>query len=103
MQEHVGDKLEQVEVAGHKEMQASHVCQVDATHLKHPGGYENQEVDNEQILGNGWYVAEHGTFYNLVIYCLLFPTIAFWPFFGCKITKNICFSVQNEQISNYFT
>jgi hypothetical protein len=64
MQEHIGDELEQVEIAGHEEMQASHVCQVYATHMKHPCGNENQEVNDEQILGNGWYVAKHDTIYN---------------------------------------
>jgi hypothetical protein len=59
MQEHVGKKLEQVEVAGHEKVQAAHVRQIDATKLEHPCSHKRQKVDNEQILGNGRYVAKH--------------------------------------------
>ena len=60
VQELVSDELEEVELAGHEEVESTDGWEVDSPELKNPRCYERQEVDDEQVLGDGGYVAEHG-------------------------------------------
>ena len=53
--EHVADELEHVEVGGYEEVQPEEVVQVNAALLS--GGqcaHKGQNIDDEQILGDGW-------------------------------------------------
>ena len=59
VQKHVSDKLEQVEVAGHKEMETTDIGQIDSAHLENPSSYKCQEVDNEQVFGDCGYITKH--------------------------------------------
>ena len=83
MQEHVCDKLIEIEMGGAEEMQAAPVRQVESTaHLQHNGGQIGQHIDDEQIFCYCWYVLKH----------FLSSILKIYEFCG-KITKNICFNL----------
>ena len=109
VQEEISHQLIQMEVAGQKEMQTSDVSQVDASHLENKRSKECQQINNQQILGNGWYT-EHHIIYDLQIddlsiYDLQIDYLRFClaACFARKITKNICFSCRKELEYNYFS
>jgi len=70
---HIGKELVEIEVAGHKEVQAEHVIQVNTIGRKggSPSGSEEQHIDNEQVLGYRRHIVHNSEF----LYC------------GRKITK----------------
>ena len=57
MKELIGDKLEQVEIGCHEEMQTAPLVQVNASRLKHHGSQIGKHIDDEQVLGDDRYVA----------------------------------------------
>ena len=78
MEKQVGYELIEMEVVGHKEVQASNVGKVDTAQLQNYGGKECYQVNDEQILCNRWY-AEHHIFYCLNVFILAkTPFIIFW-------------------------
>ena len=99
MQEQIGHQLIIMEVAGHEEMQTPDVCQVNASHLEDQRGKEGNQVDDQQILRDGWY-AEHHKIYDLLIYYL-----RFWPcgaISAAKLRKISCFSPKNGGNTTFF-
>ena len=62
MQEHVGQKLIDMKVAGHKEVQAAERCQVNTAALKDPCRYKRQDVDDKQVPGRRGYVIHNVCF-----------------------------------------
>ena len=99
MQKQIGHQLIIMKVAGHEEMQSSDVCQVDSTHLENQRGKEGNQVDDQQILRDGWY-AEHHAIYDLLIYDL-----RFWPcgvISAAKLRKISRFFPKNEGNTTFF-
>ena len=91
MQELIGNQLIEMEVAGHKEMQAADIGQVDAAHLEDERGEECDQVDDQQILCDGRY-AEHHKIDDLLSYDFEFTICNLHLYYlRCKNTKNISF------------
>ena len=53
-----------MEVAGHEEMKTSYVCEVYTTQLEYVGGYECDQVYDQQVFGDCGY-AEHHRYFSL--------------------------------------
>jgi hypothetical protein len=69
MQEQIGYQLVKMEVAGQKEMQTTYICKVDTTQLENEGGYECDQVYDQQVFGDRGY-AEHHRYFSLFDYLL---------------------------------
>ena len=63
MKEHVGQKLPDMEIAGHEKMQAKEGIQVNAATSEHPRCQKRQHVNGKKILGHGRYVVHLLNFY----------------------------------------
>jgi hypothetical protein len=64
MEKHVGKKLVEVEITGHKEMKTEQRGQVYTPELQNPCCNECQKVDNQQILGHGRHIIHQHYFTN---------------------------------------
>ena len=62
MQEHVGNKLIDAEVACQEKVQTQQGGQVYPTTLKHISCYKRQDIDDEQILGHCRYIVHNRCF-----------------------------------------
>ena len=104
MQEHVGDKLVDMEFTSQEEMQPQHPCQVDAAAFKHKCGNECQDIHHQQILGHCGYIV-HFYYYDYSFYYfqLMEANIPYFSLFAHKITKNIRFYAQKRAITNFFS
>ena len=56
VKEHISQELIDMEIAGHKKMQAKHSVQVYATATQHPSCQKCKDIDDKQIFGHVWYV-----------------------------------------------
>ena len=98
---------------GHEKAQAADGLQVDSARLEYPRCHKCQEVDNEQIFGDGRYVAKHGCyllFNDLRFYDVggnavlsLFPPQNYekYLFFSAKMASNQLFFTKKVNFSNF--
>jgi hypothetical protein len=71
MQEHVGQKLVDVELACQEKVETKQTVQVYPTALQHPRSGISQNINDQQILGHCWYIV-HILFDDLTINDLTF-------------------------------
>ena len=64
MHEHVREDLVEIKMAGHKEVKAQHIIKINTISRKscHPTSCEEQNVDNEQILGYWRHIIHNSQF-----------------------------------------
>ena len=73
VQEHVGQELIDMKVAGQEKMKTEQRIQVDAAALKHPRCQKRQYVDDKQVLCHGRYIAHRNDFLindSLFTFCI---------------------------------
>jgi len=63
-----------MEIAGHEEMQATDVCQINVSQLKNICGNKSDQINDQQIFGDGWYAEHH---IMLALYLFLFFALIF--------------------------
>ena len=88
-----------MEIAGHEEVKAANISQINTTQLENEGGYERDQVYDQQILCNGRYAEHH------VVYCLMILKSLFFFFFRNLLQnyeKYLCFVLKSPQIQLFF-